>query len=66
MRTQPDGGGFPQRLDFAPVRERVAECDDVRGAAEVCDKTNDTAKANLSELINTPVEFASARFRNKT
>src|SRR5438094_8511074 len=64
MRIQLDGRGFAQRLDFAPVRKRVAECDNVRGAAEMFDKTNDTAKGNLSEMIDRGFAVEELLMRN--
>ena len=64
MRIKCDGRSFPERFDFAFVRKRVTKCDDIRGAAEVFNKTDNTAKSKLGELINGELAVVESHVRN--
>src|SRR5271169_4269658 len=64
MRMESNGGSFTEWFDFAFVRKRVTKCDDIRGAAEVFNKTYHSAKGNLGEPINGELAVVELHVRN--
>jgi hypothetical protein len=52
VMAKPDGTLPTQRFDFATIRQRVAEGDDVRRTTEVLLEADDAPKCHLGELVD--------------